>query len=462
MFIENMISYFTNALNVPGLFASNRMEILIKTVRNEAIIGFGEFVRIISGLIDQTQYNLTENLANRRRYIVDQALTYVRTKLNTQATNIVLAPPLWVIERSDAVEQLILCLIEAEIFPCTYKQEELYIKAISLALLKFNLTKIDNSTLVFANDGSSDTNNLSELVKKYLLKMQKRFETEAALMKSAYQAGLINTTPLAYAVQNNSIADVKALTKFGACDVNQVIREGKYSWWTLLAFCFTDQTKYQQIIRLLLKHGANANESFSRGSYEEWRIIDYVVYHDYNESNLNNLLKSGAKIDVPFPKGKFSGWTSLAYAVYKEKENLTKIMLEAKANPNQKIVEGSYENWSLISYAVHKNYAVIIQLLLKHGANPNEKFFETGWKNWTLLARSVYKKNISVVQELINAGAEADQFFPDDYCDGQNVKNYIKSKMPCINFGLFKNTPGLESVTDNALGNSMKNLSIKK
>lgn len=129
------------------------------------------------------------------------------------------------------------------------------------------------------------------------------------------------------------------------------------------------------IIKLLLKHGANVNAlmDYRDGEEEEKNIspLHIACYHGHVRI-VRLLLMYGASVNAAtmWLEGKEwkRGWTAAHIASARGHNEVLKILLKHDAFIN---ATTETQGWTPLHYACHQNNLEIVELLLSHGANIN-------------------------------------------------------------------------------------------
>lgn len=241
------------------------------------------------------------------------------------------------------------------------------------------------------------------------------------------EACLKKTIPLDYAVQQNWVPKVKYLLEIQESNLDEiVIQEGEWIGWTLLAFAV--HQKNEDMVILLLNHGAYPNQVIAKGEWKNWTLLAYAIFRDQTKI-ATQLLKNGASSNDHFINGSWAGWSLITYAVRGGQLEITKCLLKHGVNANQTIEKGDWKGWSLLAYAVRDGRPEIAKCLLEHGAEPNQTIENGDWRSWSLLAYAVYNKQVSLANYLIEKGADYNQKFPEN-CrwSGHTLSEYISKQ----------------------------------
>lgn len=115
---------------------------------------------------------------------------------------------------------------------------------------------------------------------------------------------------------------------------------------------------------------------FCRTDYLEITMADAIYYE--NKKKVKEYIQSG-KVDINKPGA--SGFTYLLYSIYIERYDMTKVLLELGADPNQLSVvkhpDGGIEHLTPL-YCICRNHwypIKYIKLLVEHGANVNDSTY---------------------------------------------------------------------------------------
>lgn len=141
-------------------------------------------------------------------------------------------------------------------------------------------------------------------------------------------------------------------------------------------------------VETLKEYIADSKDWLKASNSDGWTALHYAVKHG-QATTVTVLLEAG--ID---PNLRTKMWTSmpLAIAVWENYVDIVKILLAAKASPNESLCLGK---------AIHKNHAGIAHMLLDAGANPNLGAF---W-GATTLHEAVRHNDFSLAQALLDKGA---------------------------------------------------------
>lgn len=216
------------------------------------------------------------------------------------------------------------------------------------------------------------------------------------------------------AIQQGDVGKVEVLLEEGAA-ANELLEEHQQFPLEMAA-----DLGYPEIIRLLLKKGANPNTSFGALS-PLWRAIESV-----NPESACYLVDAGADIQLPGPEGDLP----MFYAVLDQDTALVKTLLKAGADPNdagrnnrplhmaaergdlvivQELIDaGAYVNAPdefgepPLFAAVQGQQSEVIDLLLQNNAEINSSN-EIGE---SVVHEIIYSPNPLLLQHLINQGAD--------------------------------------------------------
>lgn len=136
-----------------------------------------------------------------------------------------------------------------------------------------------------------------------------------------------------------------------------------------------------------------------------------AIYHE-NKKQIKENVSSG-KVDINKPG--VSGFTYLLYSIYIEKYDMTKVLLELGADPNQLSVvkhpDGTIEELTpLVCICRNHWYSIkYIKLLVEHGANVNDTTLSPPLVSCIIHSGKDQKK----VRYLIENGANINQVFGD-------------------------------------------------
>ena len=149
---------------------------------------------------------------------------------------------------------------------------------------------------------------------------------------------------------------------------------------------------------------------FSRTDYLEITMAN-AIYHE-NKKKVKEYIQSG-RIDVNKPGA--SGFTYLLYSIYIEKYDMTKVLLELGADPNQLSVvkhpDGSIEKLTPLVCVCRNHWYSIkyIKLLVEQGANVNDTIVSPPLVTCIMNSGKDQKK----VRYLIENGANINLVFGD-------------------------------------------------
>ncbi|MCY3913632.1 MAG: ankyrin repeat domain-containing protein [Chloroflexi bacterium] len=103
----------------------------------------------------------------------------------------------------------------------------------------------------------------------------------------------------------------------------------------------------------------------------------------------------------------FDEQTPLSLAIERGNQELVRILIEAGADPNVRVLP-DYEVGSHLAYAVEEGDAAIVTLLLEAGADPNVSDADLGAPGYreTPLARAYHNDRADLVRMLVDAGAD--------------------------------------------------------
>lgn len=168
----------------------------------------------------------------------------------------------------------------------------------------------------------------------------------------------------------------------------------------------------------VLSNGANPNEQLSEPPH--WRPLEAVieeVEHDCPTEValeiIRLLIKHGADVNA---------WddahtvTPLLAAVYWENRDAIRLLLEAGADPNVESDEGQLP----LRWAIERDDIEMAQLLLRHGAHKTINVFG-GFCGWTPLGMACRKLNLPMIAMLISAGADPEAV--DE--DGRTAREHL-------------------------------------
>jgi ankyrin repeat protein len=239
-----------------------------------------------------------------------------------------------------------------------------------------------------------------------------------------------NRTALQWAAKNGNFHLCQVLMMAGA-DLNAAPAESRYEdekGITTLAAAVSSNN--YQLVELLLKHGAKANdergsqtalETAARLNYTpivrllladpRLRLGNSVIFAVENQNSelISTLLKAGADIN----KIDRDGRSALSVAVEKKDSNLVQFLLSAGANPNPN--SGSEPNFTAVPLvaAVELGDLNMIKLLLRAGADCNQleefvvrRYDSQSFSHLNALQTAAAKGNIDVLRHLLIAGAE--------------------------------------------------------
>ena len=149
---------------------------------------------------------------------------------------------------------------------------------------------------------------------------------------------------------------------------------------------------------------------FSHTDYSEITMANAIYYE--NKKKVKEYIQSGG-IDVNKPGA--SGFTYLLYSIYIEKYDMTKVLLELGADPNQLSVvkhpDGTIEELTpLVCICRNHWYSIkYIKLLVEQGANVNDTTLSPPLVSCIIHSGKDQKK----VRYLIENGANINQVFGD-------------------------------------------------
>jgi len=257
---------------------------------------------------------------------------------------------------------------------------------------------------LFLNSGMSpDTKNdngepvLIWAVKNNKLKIVQILLSKGADSNTKYD----NKSALFLAVENGNIDIIQTLISNGA-NVNDSIdmeifftNDNKKAIYKipLLTYVLSnaeslepDQRKV--IVKLLIDSGANVNAFSSLNGQEKLETaLYYATQRGYIEI-VKELLKAGADVNIGF---------SLLTASREGHTEIVRILLESGANVNIQNLTGN----TALSLAINSNSEEIVKLLLQAGADPNTKS-----NGWPPLIEAALKGFINICQLLLDAGAD--------------------------------------------------------
>ena len=160
--------------------------------------------------------------------------------------------------------------------------------------------------------------------------------------------------------------------------------------------------KAAQLVRLLLRYGANPNQQDDKGQTPLIKLVTAMIHFSVDEVELaETLLSYGADPNLP----DYKGYTALMYYLHRNK-SLFKYILEAGADPNQKDNEGNTvftyfpESVKDIPY-----YRECLGYLFQAGADPTIKD-SSGRTALHLLSHWIDK---TLFEQMISLGCQPDE-----------------------------------------------------
>ncbi|NLW45200.1 MAG: DivIVA domain-containing protein [Syntrophomonadaceae bacterium] len=144
--------------------------------------------------------------------------------------------------------------------------------------------------------------------------------------------------------------------------------------------------------------GETADNEGSSGAI----LLQAVV--DQDPEKIRELLDNGVSPDVAGQNGE----TPLMVSAYLGDEEVTRLLLEAGADPDKK--EPEWGNTALM-YASFQGHLEVVEMLLDYKADPNISNRE----GWTALMCAAYAGRPKTVQALIRGGADADKATNDGW-----------------------------------------------
>jgi ankyrin repeat protein len=189
-------------------------------------------------------------------------------------------------------------------------------------------------------------------------------------------------TALFIAIQNEKIEVIRLLLKYGA-DPNEVVATGQWKGQTPLMVA--SYKGYPKIVELLLEKGAKVDTAMSEDSTLKFSIgktaLMFAVQNGHPDV-AEQLIKAGANVNATNKKGDTALIESMhSYFLEEGDLSLVNLLIENRADLNK---ANKYGNTPLTVAAVN-GYSDKVELLLKAGAN---KFLKTKkGKNAADLAR---------------------------------------------------------------------------
>ncbi|QGG47118.1 ankyrin repeat domain-containing protein [Heliorestis convoluta] len=206
------------------------------------------------------------------------------------------------------------------------------------------------------------------------------------------QEGTITGHSIGVATITATTAD-KALQATAQVTVHTPVRDSDF----LRAL---ERGSYEEFVTLLEK-GANVNARDSQGNSA---LIKAVLQKDLRKAKA--LLASGAD---PAQKNS-EAMTALMLAAQLNQSEMVKALLTAQADVNQK--NEKMGEWTALFSAVWAGNLDITKILLEAGANPNVRYYEAGKRKedgWTPLNWAVSQNNLEMTQLLLSRGADPSQ-----------------------------------------------------
>jgi len=148
-----------------------------------------------------------------------------------------------------------------------------------------------------------------------------------------------------------------------------------------------------EILKILLKHGANPNIRKSGGNTALWMVVYH--YNTYNNEKIKVLLDNGADPDIPDKLGDADNRTPLFYACVNDAIYIAELLLKYKANPN--IADSSGDTCLIVAKSTQ-----VLKLLLDNGAESDVQNDE----GFTALMMACKQRDIEKTKLLLKHGAD--------------------------------------------------------
>ncbi|MGG0286077.1 ankyrin repeat domain-containing protein [Peribacillus butanolivorans] len=189
-------------------------------------------------------------------------------------------------------------------------------------------------------------------------------------------------TPLLQAISNKNNYIIELLLKNGA-NINQTYIDGKTPIQLAIAY------KDKQIIQSLLKYKPDINA----GNYDGYSTLILAVIN-FDVDVVNTILKLNPILDYESNEG----LTALHYAIINNKQNVVFELLKKKFDLNKKDLLGN----SYLYYAIIRNNYRLTRILVEKGANVNV----SNMQNMSLLQAiaTISKPDIRIVKLLLERG----------------------------------------------------------
>lgn len=191
-----------------------------------------------------------------------------------------------------------------------------------------------------------------------LLELVKNSDNPAEIVRLITEQGAVYNvidddgyTPLAYAVKNNYIENVRVLLEYGS-DPNAPVIIGKHGFCSNVLLIHSIINNNTEIAKLLIK--ANANTEIADTN----RLMAITTAaQNGNLDVILDLIKAGANLDASTS----GGWSALMIAAYNGHKSVVEALIAAGANVEQENKNGL----TALMLAAKNGYINVIQVLLE-------------------------------------------------------------------------------------------------
>jgi len=120
------------------------------------------------------------------------------------------------------------------------------------------------------------------------------------------------------------------------------------------------------------------------------------------------------------------GSTALYAAVTYKHDDVARLLLNHKANPNLALSEKSQNpGWTPLAAAINQEDVAMSRLLLENSADPNVLIYRNGW---TALMQAAQKGSLELAEALVAAGADVNAKSEGD--TGATALYFVTSNNP--------------------------------